>query len=204
MVTSVNRDLDVNTESFLRRSAYTGGLDVRHRFFQKNYELRAYAAASQIGGTTQAISNTQRDGVHRYQRPDDDLELDPDATSLTGNAQRISISKFGGGVTRFQTLYQRFSPGFETNDLGFQSRADQQLFKNWFSLQLNNPTSVYQRAFVNLNASRQWTADGLSLGAGLNTNSHVQFKNFMWGHFGVNYNDFVESYNDRVARGVRH
>ncbi|MEO5588393.1 MAG: DUF5916 domain-containing protein [Gemmatimonadaceae bacterium] len=201
MVTSVNRDLDANSEGFLRRSAYTGGVDVRHRFFGNNYELRAYVAASQIGGTTQAITSTQRDGVHRYQRPDDDLELDANATSLTGNAERISISKFGGGVTRFQSVYERFSPGFETNDLGFQSRADQQLFRNWFSLQLNNPTGVYQRAFVNFNASQQWTADGLSLGAGLNTNSHVQFKNFMWGHFGLNYSDFLESYNDRVARG---
>ena len=36
-------------------------------------------------------------------------------------AQRVTLSKFGGGHTRFQSLYQRYSAGFESNDLGFQS-----------------------------------------------------------------------------------
>ena len=201
MVTGVNRNLDSNTNLFLRRSAYTGGLDVRHRFFSKNYEARAYVAASTISGTAGAIANTQRDGVHRYQRPDDDIAFDPTATSLTGNAERLSVGKFGGGVTRFQSVFQRFSPGFETNDLGFQSRADEQMFRNWFSLNYQKPTKVYQRAFVNFNTMQKWTIEGLPTTVGLNTNWHVQFKNFMWGHFGVNASDFAATYNDRVARG---
>ncbi|HEX6573814.1 MAG TPA: DUF5916 domain-containing protein, partial [Gemmatimonadaceae bacterium] len=134
MVTGVNRSLDEETTPFLRRGAYTGGVDVRHRFFKNNYELRGYLAASQITGSKEAILATQMDGVHRYQRPDDDVDLDPNRTSLFGDAERLSVSKFGGGVTRFQSVLQRFSPGFETNDLGFQSRADQMMFRNWFAL----------------------------------------------------------------------
>jgi hypothetical protein len=201
MVTGVNRNLDDNTDSFLRRSAYTGGLDVRHRFFEKNYELRTYVAASSVSGTAAAIRSTQTDGVHRYQRPDDDIEVDPASTSLAGNAERLSVSKFGGGVTRFQSVLQRFSPGFETNDLGFQSRADEQMFRNWFALQFNTPNAVFQRAFFNFNTMQKWTTEGLPLTVGLNTNWHTQFRNFMWGHFGVNYGDFTTTYNDRVARG---
>jgi hypothetical protein len=201
MVTGVNRYLDDDTETFLRRSAYTGGLDVRHRFLNKNYEMRTYLAASTISGTAQAITSTQRDGVHRYQRPDDDVEVDPTSTSLTGNAERLSISKFGGGVTRFQSVLQRFSPGFETNDLGFQSRADEQMFRNWFALQYNKPTRFFQRRNFNFNTMQKWTTEGLPLTVGLNTNWHVQFRNFMWGHFGVNYGDFARMFNDRVARG---
>ena len=201
MVTGVNRSLDEATSPYLRRSAYTGGLDLRHRFFSNNYELRAYLAASQINGTADAILATQRDGVHRYQRPDDDVELDPDRTSLFGDAERLSISKFGGGVTRFQSVFQRFSPGFETNDLGFQSRADQMIFRNWFALSYNKPTKVYQRAQFNFNTMNQWTTEGLPTTIGVNVNQHIQWKNFIWTHFGINYNDFTPTYNDRYARG---
>jgi hypothetical protein len=201
MVTGVNRNLDDDTDLLLRRSAYTGGVDLRHRFFKRNYELRAYAAASQVNGTADAISSTQRDGVHRYQRPDDDIELDPTRTSLTGNAQRLSLSKFGGGFTRFQSVLQRFSPGFETNDVGFQARADEQMFRNWFSLNFNTPNKVFQRASFNFNSMNRWTTEGLATNTNLNTNWHVQFKNFFWGHIGGNLSNFGENYNDRVARG---
>jgi hypothetical protein len=201
MVTGVNRSLDDNSSPFLRTSAYTGGVDLRHRFLKNNYELRAYLAASQVNGSETAIESTQRDGVHRYQRPDDDIELDPNATSLFGDAERLSVSKFGGGITRFQSVYQRFSPGFETNDLGFQSRADEQMFRNWFSLNYNKPSKYYQRAFFNFNTMQKWTTEGLPTTVGVNTNWHIQFKNFMWGHFGVNGDNFMKTYNDRVARG---
>jgi hypothetical protein len=201
MITGVNRSLDDNTTPYLRRSAYTGGADIRHRFFSNNYELRAYVAASQVSGSATAIESTQRDGVHRYQRPDDDISLDPNKTSLFGDAERLSVSKFGGGITRFQSVLQRFSPGFETNDMGFQSRADEQMFRNWFSLNYNKPSKYYQRAFFNFNTMQKWTTEGLPTTVNVNTNWHVQFKNFMWGHFGVNGNNFLKTYNDRVARG---
>ncbi|HEX2721544.1 MAG TPA: DUF5916 domain-containing protein [Gemmatimonadaceae bacterium] len=201
MVTGVNRRLDDATENFLRGSAYTGGVDIRHRFFDKRYELRASLTGSQVNGTPAAIASTQRDGVHRYQRPDDDISYDPTRTSLTGDAERLSVSKFGGGITRFQSVLQRFSPGFESNDLGFQQRADEQMFRNWFSLQFNQPSRYFQRRALNFNSMQRWTTDGLPLNVGLNTNWHLQFKNFMWGHIGGNLNDFVTTYDDRVARG---
>ncbi|MDQ3081146.1 MAG: carbohydrate binding family 9 domain-containing protein [Gemmatimonadota bacterium] len=201
MLTGVNRALDENTAPFLRSSAYTGGIDFRHRFLDKRFELRAYAAASRVAGSDAAIASTQRDGVHRYQRPDDDIEYDPTRTSLTGNAQRLSVSKFGGGITRFQSVLQRFSPGFETNDVGFQSRADEQMFRNWFSLQYSTPKQFFRQGFFNFNTMQKWTTDGLPLTVGVNTNWHVQFKNQWWGHVGASANDFAETYNDREARG---
>jgi hypothetical protein len=139
--------------------------------------------------------------VHAYQRPDDGVAYDPRRTSLRGDAERISVSKFGGGITRFQTVYQRFSPGFESNDLGYLQRADEQLFRNWFALQFNQATKAYLRANFNFNAQERWTTEGLVLGRGLNQNSHIQLPNFMWVHLGFNVNDFGTVYNDRDARG---
>ena len=200
MLTAVNRTLDADTRDFLRGEAYTGGLDMRQRFLDGNYELHTSLSGSLVRGDRTAIASTQRDGVHRYQRRDDGLAFDSLRTALAGDAQRISISKFGGGVTRFQTVYQRYSPGFESNDLGFQSRADDQMFRNWFSFQLQQPTRYYRRAFVNFNAVANWTTEGLRTQLGLNTNSHVELPNTHWVHFGLN-GTLPGSYDDRSARG---
>jgi hypothetical protein len=200
MLTAVNRTLDADSRDFLRSEAYTGGLDARHRFFDRNYEVHASLSGSVVRGSRTAIAATQRDGVHRYQRRDDDLVYDPTRTSLVGDAQRISVSKFGGGITRFQTVYQRYSPGFETNDLGFQTRADDQLFRNWFSLQFQEPTRYYRRGFMNFNTFSTWTTAGLRTQMALNTNWHVELPNTHWLHWGMN-GALPGSYDDRSARG---
>ncbi|CAA9331233.1 MAG: hypothetical protein AVDCRST_MAG11-2482, partial [uncultured Gemmatimonadaceae bacterium] len=201
MVTGVNRALDASSDPFLRRSAYTGGVDVRHRFWNRNYELTASLSASAVSGSAAAIARLQADGVHRYQRPDDGVALDPTRTRLAGDAQRLTVSKFGGGNTRFQSVYQRFSPGFESNDLGFQLRADEQLFRNWFSFNLQKPTRLYRQAYLNFNEWNSWTTAGLLTNVGVNTNWHVQLPVQHWLHAGASRNAMGASYDDRVARG---
>jgi hypothetical protein len=200
MLTGVNRSLDADTRDFLRSEAYTGGVDFRHRFFSRNYELHATVTGSLIRGSQEAIAATQRDGVHRFQRRDDNLAYDPTRTSLTGDAQRVTLSKFGGGITRFQSVYQRFSPGFESNDLGFQSRADEQLFRNWFSLNFNQPTKYYRRLFMNFNSYNTWTNEGMPTEFQLNTNWHAEMPNTHWLHFGMN-GGIPVTFDDRSARG---
>jgi hypothetical protein len=204
MLTAVNRDLDTLSARFLRRAAYTGGADFRHRFFNRNYELHAQLSGSLMRGSRDAILALQRDGVHRYQRPDDALAVDPTRTSLFGDAQRLSVSKFGGGRTRFQSVYQRFGPGFEINDLGFQQRADEQLFRNWFAYQVQQPQKLMRQGFFNFNAAGAWTTAGLPTMTSVNTNWHVQFHNMMWAHWGVSANSLPlmgDVYDDREARG---
>jgi hypothetical protein len=206
MFTAVHRDLDGTTEGYLRRAAYTGGVDVRHRFLDRNYELHAVVAGSYVQGTEEAIALLQRctgfSCAHSYQRPDDDVRYDPTRTALAGDMQRLTVSKFGGGKTRFQSVYQRFSPGFESNDVGFQQRADDQLFRNWFAIQNNKPTRLYRRAFFNFNHWSNWSAGGLPTNIGFNQNSHVEFQNRWWAHMGFNYGNFIgKTFNDRDARG---
>jgi hypothetical protein len=206
MLTGVNRQLDEFSDGYLRQNAYAGGVDARHRFFDRKYELAAMVSASRLAGTEEAIDLLQRctgfGCTHNYERPDDDVHYDPARTSLSGNAQRLSVSKFGGGATRFQTVYQRYSPGYDINDLGFLSRDDHQMFRNWFAFQLNQPTSLYRRAQFNFNQWTEWTAGGLPMNFGFNQNSHVQFPNQMWAHLGFNYNpEWVTTFDDRAARG---
>jgi hypothetical protein len=201
MVTSVNRNLDEWTENGLRKSALTGGIDFRHRFWNRNWELTGTIAGSHLTGTAAAITALQRDGVHRYQRPDAEYNVDSTATALDGDLERISVSKWGGGITRYQAVYERVSPGFEMNDLGFQRRADYQMFRHWFQLNLTKPTKLYRMAFMNFNASSQWQTGGLPQSSNLNFNWHVQFPNTLWGHLGMSYNNFAAAFDDRQTRG---
>ncbi|MBX7117774.1 MAG: carbohydrate binding family 9 domain-containing protein [Gemmatimonadaceae bacterium] len=200
MLTAVNRQLDGDTRDFLRAEAYTGGVDLRQRMFAGNYELQAMVSGSLVRGSAAAIAATQRNGVHNYQRGDDGLTYDPARTALGGDAQRVSFSKFGGGITRFQTVWQRYSPGYETNDLGFQSRADEHLWRNWYAFQFQQPTRYYRRGFVNLNSWMNWTDEGLLTQFGFNTNSHFELPSTHWLHFGINGGP-AASFDDRAARG---
>lgn len=200
MFTGVNRSLDGDTRDFLRASAYTGGLDLRHRFLDNRYELAASVSGSLVEGSAAAIAATQRDGVHRYQRRDDGLAYDPTRTRLAGDAQRLSLSKFGGGITRFQTMLQRFSPGYETNDLGFQLRADEQTWRNWFALQFNTPTTYYRRVNLNFSTTSTWTTEGLPTGNTISANGHIELPNTHWLSLGLS-GVLPGSFDDRSARG---
>jgi len=185
MITSVHRDLDQWTLPYLRRDAYVGALDFRHRFANRRFELSGSLDFSRVSGTREAITATQRSPVHFFQRPDGGTAVDTMATELTGDAQEIKFSKVGGQLTRFQTAIQRRSAGFEVNDLGFLRRADQTSWSTWFAFQFNNPTSWYRRANWNFNWWQHWTAStGMATERAFNTNVHAQFTNRWWAHAG--------------------
>src|SRR5206468_7307868 len=63
LFTAVNRALDPASEPFMRRNAYVGALDTRHRFAHGTYEVSASLDVSRVAGTAQAIAATQRDAV---------------------------------------------------------------------------------------------------------------------------------------------
>ena len=200
MVTAVNRSLDQWADDSLHRNAYVGAVDFRHRFFGRRYQVSGSFDLSRVAGTPSAITATQRDPVHYYQRPDA-RRLDITRTSLAGDAEELSFSKVGGGITRFETSYQRRSPGFEVNDVGFLRRADQQSWSTWFALQSQRPSSFYQTAFWNFNWWQYWTAAGLPLERAANTNVHVRLHNHWWVHAGGTLGQLGTTFCDRCARG---
>jgi hypothetical protein len=200
LVTAVDRQLDGWTDKSLRRHAYTSGLDFRHRFLNRRFELTGSLATSYVSGTADAIAATQRSSVHYFQRPDSKLNYDPTRTTLVGDAQEILFGKTGGGLLRFQTSYLRRSPGFEANDLGFLQRADEQSFNNWAQLGWQKPSLFYKRFFWNFNEWQSWTSKGLLLGRFVNTNAHTELKNSMWLHLGGTYS-LGGSTCDRCSRG---
>jgi hypothetical protein len=201
MFTAVNRSLDSWSSPYLAKNAYVGALDFRHRLYQNNYEVAGSLDHSRVNGTAAVINSTQTDGVHNYRRPDADLPLDPNRTSLSGDAEELRFGKIGGQHLLFETDYQRRSPGFEINDLGFLRRADQVSWNTWVGFFDRHERKYYNRFQFNNNWSQYWTTAGLPLEAAYYTNFHITLKNNWGWDQGFTIGQLGTTYDDRSARG---
>jgi hypothetical protein len=183
--TAVNRDLDDRGEPYLRREAYTAGVDLRHRFGATgHYNLTGNVVGSVVRGSEEAIAATQRSSVHLYQRPDDDLAYDPTRTSLSGYGMNVGLSK-DGGLTRFHTGGWYKSPGLEINDVGFMTNVNSMGWSNWFAFVFQEPKAFYRRLQINFNQWNSFFVDGTNTGVGGNVNFNVNFKNMWFMYAGV-------------------
>jgi hypothetical protein len=201
MATAVNRNNDPATENVFHGQAYVGAVDFRHRFMNGMYELSGSVDMSTVRGTPAVIASTQQNSTHNFQRPDDNVQFDPTRTSLGGDAEELLFTKQNGFIN-FQTSYQRRSPGFEINDLGFLYQSDQQGWNNWASMNWRKPVlGTFQRVNWNFNWWQFWTAEGLATERAFNSNVHATFKNQWSVHFGGTIAGLGDVYSDRGARG---
>jgi hypothetical protein len=200
IATAVNRSLDPASEAYLHRTAYTGGVDGRRRFAGR-FEVSGSLDFSRVAGDSAAIARTQRDPVHLYQRPDGPLAYDSTRTSLSGTNLELRFAKVGGKRLVFETAYQRRSPGFEINDIGFLRQADQQAWTTWAALAFRNPNRVFRELRWNFNNWEYWSIAGLPTERAFNTNVHTQFNNRWWLHIGGTLGQIGATWCDRCARG---
>jgi hypothetical protein len=199
--TAVTRSSDEWTGPFLHENAYAGGLSFRNKLGGGKYEFNASVTGSHVMGTKESIARTQRNAVHYYQQPGDDLEVDPDATSLSGHSGQIKFGKYGGGITRIESSLVYMSPGFEVNDLGYLRRADVIDWSTWGALSFRTQKWIYNWAQVNGNHWERWNTSGLRLENAFNTNGHIGLKNNWNFHLGGTVQGIGETYCDRCTRG---
>ena len=82
VATSVLRD---DAAPLLRRSALVSGVDFRHRFAGRRYQIAGHVLGSSVRGSREAMLATQRSSVHYFQRPDaDHLDVDSVQRSMSG------------------------------------------------------------------------------------------------------------------------
>ena len=198
MFTSTNRALTREVD-FLPEDAYTGGIDYDIRL-SRRFNISGMLAGSRVSGSTEAITRLQENNVHSFQRPDaGHVDVDPNATVLSGHAGSLSFGKIGGEKTRFSANYGYKNPGFDMNDLGFQRRADERYASHWFQMRDNVP-GRFARSFVwNLNQYSGWNFDGDRTFSGANVNMHWTWNSYWSNGFGVNLN--AAPLRDRVTRG---
>ena len=204
--TAVNRTVDQWTEPFMHRAAYTTGATFRNRFSNRRYEVAGQLAASHVVGSREAILRTQQSSTHYYQQPGDDLEVDPDRTSLSGYTAQLKLGKYSGGITRFETSVIRTSAGFEPNDLGYLQRADRMDWSTWAALSWRQARGIYRWAQLNGNHWETWNTSGTRLQNALNFNGHMGLNNvgFLnnWDvHLGATIDRLTESFCDHCTRG---
>ena len=199
--TAVNRTNDAFTAPHLHESAYVAGLNARHRFSGRRYEVAAFVAASRVAGSAEAIARTQTGSGHYYQQPGDGPTVDSARTSLSGSSAQLKLGKYGGGITRFESSFVYQSPGFEVNDLGYLRRADIYDWSTWGQLTFQSPTNIYRWASFNANTAFHWNTSGDRIESSVNLNGHMGLHNNWDVHAGGTLNRLGGAFCDRCSRG---
>jgi len=125
--TAVNRKLDDDhLRGLIHDQAYTGGLQLQHRWADNAWTANVSLLGSWVHGSAEAIASTQQSPRHYFQRPDaTDVHFDPARTSLSGLEAKWMIGQLGDNKHwRFGTGGDLRTSGLELNDAGFQTSSD--------------------------------------------------------------------------------
>ena len=157
MATAVNRRLEGGAAAAgLRSSAYTGGVDVRSATRDHRWSLVGSLSGSYVTGSAAAIAATQRSSNHFFQRPDaTHLRYDPTATSLGGYRAQLDGGKRAGAWTG-NVAITASSPGYEINDLGFQTSTDRIVLDPNITYERTRPGRVFRRWSARFGPDNVW------------------------------------------------
>jgi len=201
MLTATNRDLSSDAlQATLRESGYAGGIDFRHEWANRSWVLRGSFVGSRVAGDPRSISAVQQYGNHFFQRPDaDHLEVDTDATSMSGYSAGMALGKQAGEHWRGELAVAATSPTFEVNDLGFQTRTDRRDAAMNLTYMENRPGTFF----------RNYSATGLVRYEHNYSNQRILgiwalfagFRHLNWWSGTVNFQYHPTAMDDRSTRG---
>jgi hypothetical protein len=198
ILTSVHRDLSDPSFLSLTRSAYTGAVDFLHRFKENAYSLSGNLAFSHLRGEPAAMRAVQRSSVHYFQRPDQGyLSVDSLATSMSGSMGQLQLSENKGNWT-FLALGAYSSPGFENNDIGYETGVDRILVGVSAGRRWLEPRGMFRYFQVSGVASQMWTFGGVNVRRYLSANFSGQTTG-LWNLAASTRLDFTV-FNDRETR----
>ena len=199
-VSAVNRNINgTYFENFLRTSAYLGGLDFEHNIDNRNWVVSGVVTYSSINGSQQAIGLAQRSPVRYFNRVDSDkLNIDNEKTNLSGYATEMSIRRQGGSRWLGSMTYSDVSPGYETNDLGFQNRADHRILAGSMIYRNTNLSwlQLFDQSVASLNG---WNYDGDRIHNGIRSMGFMRFNNLWTANYNAGFN--LRRDSDRLTRG---
>ena len=168
IATSVLRDMEPEFVPRLTRHAELVGTDVRYTFKERQYSLTGNFAITNIEGDPAVMTARQRASSRYFQRPDRDVRsgggfltdaLDPNATAMRGAGAYLRLGK-DAGDWMWETAMNARTPGFESNDLAFLTRADYlwynaNVFRFW-----SKPTKYYRDLSIIVGGQEQQNFDG--------------------------------------------
>jgi len=199
--TSVIRDIEGSyLKGEIAERAFGMGLD-GWLFLDKDKDWVAtgYLGGTRVEGSKEAILSLQKDEHHYFQRPDaKHVKVDPDATSLSGWTAKGALNKQKGN-TIVNIAWGSISPGFETNDAGFNQRSDMNMGHvvvgyNWF-----DPGKIFRRKGVSVAAAKGMDFGGRSTEDGYLFFTNGEFTNY-WS-FECNGGWFPPTADNYLTRG---
>ena len=196
IVTGVERDLDNNeflSQHFNQR-AYTGGGDYYFTFDNRNYELQGHLGGSYVEGSPEKMLLLQRSPVHYYQRPDaSHVGIDSNATNLLGYAGSLKFNKISGEHWLFNTTLWFESPGFELNDIGSLSRADNIAYNASIKYRETRSSDALHSYDIILAMGNSWNFEGIKKATSLQLASNINFINRS------SLNAYIKYYTDGIS-----
>lgn len=181
-------------------SAYAGGLDGWTNLDSAGvYVITGWLSGTRVQGSRDRLISLQRSSLHYYQRPDADyVDLDSNATSLSGYGGRIALNKQKGNFS-LNSAVGLISPGFDSNDMGFMFRTDVVnghlvLGYNWYE-----PDGLFRRKWFNIATFRSYNFGGQKTGEGYFLFSGGTFMNYWRVNAELTFNSAV--YDTRNTRG---
>ncbi len=198
LVTAVNRNLDASTD-WMREEAYLAGVDGHWFFGDRDTILEWFLAGTSVRGSEEAIGITQSSAAHRYQRPDaTHIDLDPGRASLEGWGGRVTVAK-QRGKWRYNVQAQGYSPGFETNDVGYLQRADQVATHAALLFQDPEPRGRIRRRGFWVAEWQNYNFDGDLISRGIGGSGDVTLTNYtgLW----MDLFHVSDRLDDRATRG---
>ncbi len=186
-------------ESFNKRGLSFGVDGWTHLDESKTWIMTGWVAGSRIEGSPLRMVSRQRSPLRYYQRPDQNyLSVDSGATSLSGYATRWALNTQKGNF-RVNAAIGAVSPGFETNDLGFQFRADVINGHIVAGYQWYEPDGIFRRKGFNAATFRSYNYGGQRTGEGYFLFTNYQLMNYWGGNLNFFYNP--PSLDVRSTRG---
>jgi hypothetical protein len=201
LATGVMRDLRTQALSDLIVSqAYVAGLDGYVFLDQKKtWAVAGRIAWSRLQGSETVLQRIQHAPQRYFQRPDlEKARFDPTATSLSGWTGSLNLNR-NSGHKQVNAAVWATSPGFESNDLGFNGRSDRwgaHVVGTWKKPdpdKLTRSRSVSLAKWWSLNFENQRQGDGAYVFW------NAQFRNY-W-YTGGNAFHRWRTHNDGLTRG---
>ncbi len=183
----------------LHSSAYSAGLDLMHEWADRTWRFSAAVASSYVGGTREALLRTQRSSARYFYRPDaGHLELDSAATSMAGHYAMGGVEKQAGAF-QVRVTTAAVSPGYEVNDIGFQSRADRLILDTTLRFRRTVPGSVFRSWEIRGGPDAIWNFAGDPLFTEYNFFGFWQLLNYWGGGWRFGFNPATD--DDELTRG---
>jgi len=199
--TYVERDIRTDELSaILNRRAMTLGIDGWYSFDdRKEWILTGWTGLSRVEGNSDRIFSLQHSSQHYFQRPDaTHVTADSSATSLTGWATRIWLSKDRGNL-RINGAIGVINPSFELNDLGFHSKSDIVNTHLYVAYSWFEPDRVFRYKSIGAAVLQEFNFGGLRTAHTYVLLTNLMLRSYWGGYVFLGYDG--ESFDDRLTRG---